>query len=80
MSEQITVTLPDGKRVDAARGTKISDFIREKIGPGLAKAAIFARLNDQDVDLSRPLTVGLFDPLTNLLMQSLLLSGCEPTV
>src|SRR5262245_39453073 len=56
MSEQITVTLPDGKRVDAARGTKISDFIREKIGPGLAKAAIFARLNDQDVDLSRPLT------------------------
>jgi len=55
MAEQITVTLPDGKRVDAAKGTKISDFIREKVGAGLAKAAIFARVNDQDVDLSRPL-------------------------
>jgi threonyl-tRNA synthetase len=56
MSEQITVTLPDGKRVQASRGTKVSDFIREKVGPGLAKAAIFARVNDQDVDLARPLT------------------------
>ncbi len=56
MSEEITVTLPDGKRVQASRGTKVFDFIREKVGPGLAKAAIFARLNDQDVDLSRPLT------------------------
>ena len=55
MPEQITVTLPDGSQVQAARGTRIADFIKEKIGPGLAKAAIFARVNGQDVDLSRPL-------------------------
>ncbi len=55
MSEQITVTLPDGSQKQAARGMKISDFVKEKIGSGLAKAAVFARLNGQDVDLSRPL-------------------------
>src|SRR5215467_13650008 len=55
MSEQITVTLPDGSQKQAPKGTKIADFIKEKIGPGLAKAAIFARVNGQDVDLSRPL-------------------------
>jgi len=55
MSEQITVTLPDGSQKQAPKGTKIADFVKEKIGAGLAKAAIFARLDGQDVDLSRPL-------------------------
>jgi threonyl-tRNA synthetase len=55
MSEQITVTLPDGSQKQAARGMKIADFIKERIGSGLAKAAVFARVNGQDVDLSRPL-------------------------
>ena len=55
MSEMITVTLPDGSQKQAARGTTIADFVRESIGAGLAKAALFARVNDQDVDLTRPL-------------------------
>jgi threonyl-tRNA synthetase len=56
MADQITVTLPDGSQKQAARGTTIADFVRESIGAGLAKAALFARVNGQDVDLARPLT------------------------
>ncbi|WP_309892071.1 threonine--tRNA ligase [Archangium sp.] len=55
MADQITVTLPDGSQKQAARGTSIADFVRESIGAGLAKAALFARVNGQDVDLTRPL-------------------------
>jgi threonyl-tRNA synthetase len=55
MSEQVTVKLPDGNQLQAPQGTKISDFIRERIGSGLARAAVFARLNGQDMDLSRPI-------------------------
>src|SRR5690242_4345776 len=55
MSETITVTLPDGSQKQTARGTTIGDFVKESIGPGLAKAALFARVNGQDMDLSRPL-------------------------
>ncbi len=55
MSDQITVTLPDGSQKQAARGTSIADFVREGIGAGLAKAALFARVNGEDVDLSRKL-------------------------
>jgi threonyl-tRNA synthetase len=56
MADQITVTLPDGSQKQAARGTTIADFVRESIGAGLAKAALFARVNGQDMDLARPLT------------------------
>jgi threonyl-tRNA synthetase len=56
MSEQVTVTLPDGSRKAVERGTKIADFVREQIGPGLAKAAVFAKVNGQQTDLARPLT------------------------
>ncbi len=56
MAEQITVTLPDGSQKQAERGTTIVDFVRQSIGPGLAKAALFARVNGEDMDLSRPLT------------------------
>src|SRR5687768_17522105 len=55
MSEQIQVTLPDGTKKPAPRGTTVADFVREQIGAGLAKAAVFARVNGQDVDLSRAL-------------------------
>jgi threonyl-tRNA synthetase len=56
MADQITVTLPDGSQKAAPAGTRIGDFVREQIGPGLAKAAVFARVNGQDADLSLPLT------------------------
>src|SRR5690349_2418102 len=55
MSDVITVTLPDGSQKQVPRGTLISDFVREQIGQGLAKAALFARVNGQDQDLSRRL-------------------------
>jgi threonyl-tRNA synthetase len=55
MSEMITVTLPDGSQKQTARGTSIADFVRESIGAGLAKAALFARVNGQDMDLARKL-------------------------
>jgi threonyl-tRNA synthetase len=56
MGEQITVTLPDGSRKTVARGTKIADFVRDEIGPGLARAAVFAKVNGQEMDLARTLT------------------------
>ena len=55
MSEIVKVTLPDGTQKEAARGTRVGDFVREKIGQGLAKAAYVARLDGEPVDLSRPL-------------------------
>jgi threonyl-tRNA synthetase len=54
MVEQITVTLPDGSKHQVAKGTAIADFVKQKIGAGLARAAIFAQVNGKDVDLSRP--------------------------
>ncbi len=53
MSALITVTLPDGSKKEAPKGVKIADFVRDSIGAGLAKAALFAKLNGHDVDLSR---------------------------
>jgi threonyl-tRNA synthetase len=55
MADQITVTLPDGSQKQAPRGVTIADFVRESIGVGLAKAALFARVNGEDMDLARPL-------------------------
>src|SRR5690349_113102 len=56
MSEaQLTITLPDGAQKQVAAGTTIADFVRAQIGPGLAKAALFARYDNNDVDLSHPL-------------------------
>src|SRR5260370_20734828 len=54
MVEQITVTLPDGSQQQVAKGTPIADFVKQKIGAGLARAAIFAQVNGKDGDLSRP--------------------------
>jgi threonyl-tRNA synthetase len=55
MSDLVKVTLPDGSQKEAARGTRVADFVKEKIGPGLAKAAVFARLDGAPVDLSTAL-------------------------
>ncbi|MFZ5470548.1 MAG: threonine--tRNA ligase [Myxococcota bacterium] len=55
MSEQVKVTLPDGSTKAAPKGMRVGDFVREHIGAGLAKAAVFAKLDGQEVDLSRTL-------------------------
>ncbi len=51
----VTVTLPDGSQKQTAAGTPIGEFVRDSIGPGLAKAAILAKIDGTSVDLSRTL-------------------------
>ena len=36
MSDIVKVTLPDGSQKEAARGMRVADFVKEKIGVGLA--------------------------------------------
>jgi threonyl-tRNA synthetase len=55
MADVVNVTLPDGSSKQVARGTRIHDFVREQIGAGLAKAAYFAKVDGQPVDLARAL-------------------------
>jgi len=55
MPDAVKVTLPDGSQKEVPRGTRIADFVRERIGPGLAKAAYVAKLDGEAVDLSRPI-------------------------
>jgi threonyl-tRNA synthetase len=50
----IRVTLPDGTVKSVPRGTTSADIARS-IGPGLAKAALAAKVNGVIVDLSRPI-------------------------
>ena len=50
----LQVTLPDGSRREAAAGTTPRQ-IAESIGPGLARAAVAARVNGEIWDLDRPL-------------------------
>jgi hypothetical protein len=52
-ASDVVITLPDGSQKSVPAGTTIADFVRTHIGPGLAKAALFARLDGADVDLSR---------------------------
>jgi threonyl-tRNA synthetase len=47
--------LPDGAEKHVPAGTTIADFVRTQIGPGLAKAALFARYDGVDVDLTHKL-------------------------
>jgi threonyl-tRNA synthetase len=54
MSEMIRITLPDGSAREVARGTTAGD-IAAAIGPGLAKAALAARIDGEVRDLSRPI-------------------------
>jgi threonyl-tRNA synthetase len=55
MPDLVKVTLPDGSSKEAPRGMRIADFVREHIGPGLAKAAYIAKLDGEPVDLARAL-------------------------
>ncbi|MCW2362961.1 MULTISPECIES: threonine--tRNA ligase [Sphingobium] len=54
MTQQVTITLPDGSQREVARGTTPAD-IAAAIGPGLAKAALAARVDGELVDITRPL-------------------------
>ena len=54
MSEMIRITLPDGSAREVARGTTPAE-IAAAIGPGLAKAAIAARVDGELRDITRPL-------------------------
>jgi threonyl-tRNA synthetase len=50
----VNVTLPDGTRQAFAEGSTVRD-IAERIGPGLAKAAVAGKVNGTLVDLASPL-------------------------
>eukprot|EP01037_Dinobryon_pediforme_P011261 gene11261-11347_t len=54
MSEVLNITLPDGSVREVAPGTTPAQ-IAAAIGPGLAKAAIGARVDGELVDITRPL-------------------------
>ncbi len=54
MSDLITLTLPDGSQRQVTRGTTGAD-VAAIIGPGLAKAALAAKVDGELVDLSRPI-------------------------
>src|SRR5215475_10319831 len=54
MSEQITLTLPDGSSREYPRGTTAA-AVAAGIGPRLAKAALAAKADGEWVDLDRPL-------------------------
>jgi len=56
MSE-ITVILPDGSERTLQEGSTAADLAQD-IGPGLAKAAVIAEINGDEVDLSTPLENG----------------------
>ncbi len=53
MSAMLTISLPDGSSREVAPGTTPAD-VAAAIGPGLAKAAIAARVDGELRDLSRP--------------------------
>ena len=54
-ARDVTITLPDGTSKSVPVGTTVAEFVRTQIGPGLAKAALFARFDGRDVDLSHPM-------------------------
>jgi threonyl-tRNA synthetase len=54
MPEMIRITLPDGSAREVAPGTTAAE-IAAAIGPGLAKAALAARIDGEVRDLDRPI-------------------------
>src|ERR1700704_784369 len=56
--QQIEIKLPDGSIKLVPAGTAVGEFVKTQIGSGLARAALFAKLDDEELDLSRPLTRG----------------------
>src|SRR5437870_8979108 len=57
MPSEIRVTLPDGSEKRLPAGSSGADLAKA-IGPGLAKAALAARVNGEVRDLARPLPDG----------------------
>ena len=55
MSDQFKISLPDGSVREMPAGSTPAD-VALAIGPGLAKAALAARIDGELVDLSRPFT------------------------
>lgn len=53
MSEQVTVTFPDGSTREFAAGTTVGEMAAS-IGPRLAKAAVAGKLDGEWVDLGHP--------------------------
>jgi threonyl-tRNA synthetase len=58
VSAEIRVTLPDGSQKSLPKGATAADLAKA-IGPGLAKAALAARVNGEVRDLARPLPDGV---------------------
>lgn len=56
MTDQITITLPDGSARRVPSGTTAAQIAAD-IGPGLAKAALAARIEGEVRDIMRPLEV-----------------------
>ena len=54
MSQMIRVTLPDGSAREVVRGTTAAQIAAD-IGPGLAKAALAAKIDGELRDITRPL-------------------------
>jgi threonyl-tRNA synthetase len=54
MTQHFKITLPDGSMREVAPGTTPAD-VAASIGPGLAKAAMAARVNGEVRDLNRPI-------------------------
>ncbi len=54
MTDQITITLPDGSAREVAVGTTPAQIAAD-IGPGLAKAALAARIDGEIRDIMQPL-------------------------
>src|SRR2546421_5308203 len=52
----LSIPLPEGSQKQVPPGTTVADFVKQHIGAGLARAALFAKLDDEELDLSRPLT------------------------
>ena len=46
MPDVVQITLPDGSSKQVPAGTSVSEFVKTQIGAGLAKAALFAKLDD----------------------------------
>src|SRR4051812_27653772 len=57
MSEQLTISLPDGSTKEVPAGSTAAD-LAASIGRGLAKAAVAAVVDGRETDLSTPLQDG----------------------
>jgi threonyl-tRNA synthetase len=55
MADQLEITLPDGSTKQVPAGTTVGEFVKTQIGQGLGRAALYAKLDGEELDLSRPL-------------------------